>query len=122
MSNETEYLDGSDQEAAEALAAEERRLQLAIEINDLKKLMSMKEGRRFMWRLLSDSGVYRTSFATNGLQMAHLEGQRAIGLMKLAEIMDHCPEQFNVMTMEQAANAKRSRSSSTGRSGNTSTR
>lgn len=119
MSNETEYLDASEQEAAEAQVAEERRLQLAIEISDLKKLMGMKEGRRFMWRLLSDSGVYRTSFATNGLQMAHLEGQRVIGLKWLAEIMDHCPEQFNVMTMEQAANAKRSRSS---RSGNTSSR
>lgn len=123
MSNENEHLDGDEQAAAEAQAEEARRLIRAIEIDDLKWLMSDKRGRRFMWRLLAGTGVYRSSFVTNAMQVSFLEGQRHIGLGWLAEVMENTPDNFNAMTTEQSANAKRSSSSNASSgSGNTNTR
>lgn len=53
---------------------------------DLRRIMNMVEGRRFMWTLLSDSGVFRDSFDQNGLVMARLNGARRVGLDLLKRI------------------------------------
>lgn len=113
MSEEKVVPDHDEQEAAEANAEEARRLQRVIEIDDLRFLMGTKQGRRLMWRILAQAGVYRTSFiAPNAMQVSYLEGQRSVGLAWLGEIMEHCPETFTDMTMEHQAHAKRSRGSS----------
>lgn len=123
MSNETEVLDSDEQAAAEAQAEEARRLARAIEIDDVKWLMSDKRGRRFMWRLLAGTGLYRSSFVTNAMQVSFNEGQRQVGLGWLGEVMENTPENFNVMTTEQSANAKRASSgNASSGSGNTNTR
>lgn len=128
MSDEKSVLDQDEQAAAEAAQVEAQRLQRLIEVDDLKWFMGSKQGRRLMWRLLAQAGVYRTSFvAPNAMQVSFLEGQRTIGLEWLGEIMEHCPESFHQMTMEYQAYAKRvsstsSRSSSSSRSGSTNTR
>ncbi len=63
--------------------------------------MSNKQGRRFMWRLLSRAGVYQSSFNTNNAVMAFNEGNRNAGLQQLNEIMEACPERYTEMLAEQ---------------------
>ena len=69
------------------------------EIADLRWLMGQPMGRRFMWRLLDKSGMYRTSFTGNSSTFFN-EGMRNIGLWALADVMEACPDQFSTMTQE----------------------
>jgi hypothetical protein len=86
----------ADAEATRKAADEARRQ----EVEDIKWLMGHKQGRRIAWRLLSEAGVYRTTFTGNSTGFM-LEGKRAIGLFLLAEINDHCLDQFVLMLKEQ---------------------
>lgn len=70
------------------------------EVEDVKLIMSSREGRRFMWRMLEMCGVYRSSFTGNS-ETFFREGQRNIGLMLLADIHEHCPDGFTTMLKEQ---------------------
>lgn len=101
MTQEHEPLDLNAQERASAKAAEEERLAKEKEQNDLRWVMSNKQGRRFMWRLLSEAGVFRLSFNTNNATMAFNEGYRSAGLKQLNEIMEACPERYTDMLNEQ---------------------
>lgn len=83
-------------------AREERERQLtALEVADLLWLMGSKRGRRIVWRLLEEAGVFRTSFNTNALLMAFAEGTRNYGLRVLGLIHSHCPELYAPMLKEQ---------------------
>jgi hypothetical protein len=68
---------------------------------DLKWLMGSKRGRRVIWRLLDQSGVFRLSFNTNSMQMAFAEGNRNFGNRILAMIHTLCPELYPTMVKEQ---------------------
>jgi hypothetical protein len=68
---------------------------------DFRWLMAHKQGRRLMWQWLSDAGVFRSSFSTNALHMAHLEGQRNAGLQHIERIHRLCPERYTEMQKEQ---------------------
>lgn len=89
----------------QAAEANRRREQLAkqTEDDDIKWLMGRKQGRRIIWRLLDRSGVFRSSFNTNSMQMAFAEGGRNEGLRTLAQIHRLCPELYPVM-MKEATN------------------
>lgn len=89
--------DEQQQTAADA-QAEARR----VEIEDVKWLMADKRGRRIMWRLLAEAGVYRTSFNNSGSVTAFNEGKRHIGLVLISEVNDHAANQFLVMLKEHA--------------------
>ena len=52
------------------------RLERENEEADIKWLMSSKKGRRVMWRLLDQAGVFKLSFNTNAMTMAFAEGNR----------------------------------------------
>lgn len=56
----------------------ERRLRI-IE-NDMKFILSKREGRRFLWHLMSNAGVFQTSFSVTAEQTAFKEGRRDVGL------------------------------------------
>jgi hypothetical protein len=71
------------------------------EETDIKWLMGTKRGRRILWRLMDQSGVFRLSFNTNAMQMAFAEGNRNFGNRMLAMIHDQCPELYSVMVKEQ---------------------
>jgi len=81
-------------EKSEALATRE-------ELNDIAWLMANKRGRRVVWRWLEYSGVFRTSFSTEALEMAMREGQRNHGLRLLAQIHERCPGSYQLMVQEQ---------------------
>lgn len=67
---------------------------------DLRRVMGSESGRRFINRLLSRCGVYRSSFTGNS-ETFFREGARNVGLFLLAEIQAHCAEEFLTMLKEQ---------------------
>ena len=83
----------SDKELRDRLARES-------EVEDVRWLMSNKRGRRILWRLLDQSGVFRLSFTTNAMQTAFNEGCRNFGLRTLAMIQEHCSDQYSQMQKE----------------------
>lgn len=70
------------------------------EEQDLKWLMSSKRGRRIVWRLLEQAGVFRLSFNPNAMQMAFNEGGRNYGNRTLGQIHAYCSELYPVMVKE----------------------
>ena len=64
-------------------------------------LMSQKRGRRLVWRLLSQTGLFRSSFTGSNSQTFFNEGQRNVGLWITALLTEHCPEDYAKMTVEQ---------------------
>lgn len=83
-------------EADEAKAAQRRR----IEIGDFAWLMSDKRGRRIVWRILEQAGVYRTSFTGNSSTFFN-EGKRSMGLFVLSEVHEIAPDALPQMLKEQ---------------------
>lgn len=83
----------SDKDAANKLAREN-------EGSDIRWLMGNKRGRRIVWRLLDQSGVFRLSFNSNSMQMAFNEGNRNFGNRTLALINTLCPELYMTMVKE----------------------
>jgi hypothetical protein len=72
---------------------------------DVKWLMQNEAGRRIMWQLLSDAGVFRSSFTGDTDGMLYKEGKRAIGLSHLGEITAHCKSEFIRMLEEHQTDA-----------------
>lgn len=72
------------------------------EEGDIRWLMGSKRGRRIIWRLLDQAGVFRLSFNTNAMQMAFAEGNRNYGLRTLAQVQTLCPELYTLMAKENA--------------------
>lgn len=100
MSNDRDPTDVRDLERTEAQAADTKRRNYLRERNDLQTVMSTVQGRRFMWRQLERAGVFRTTFAGHDPKTNFNEGQRNIGVMLLADIHEHCIEQYVVMLTE----------------------
>lgn len=84
------------------------RLERETEESDLKWLMGSKRGRRIVWRLLDQSGVFRMSFNTNAMAMAFAEGNRNFGNRTLALIHTLCPELYPTMIKEASNERTRS--------------
>lgn len=82
-----------------ARGAAKRREQ---EIADFRWLMSDPHGRRFVWRLMSEGGVFYETFVPgDALATAHREGKRVQGLKLLNEVLEVCPEHWVNMMRDQ---------------------
>ena len=88
------------QERAESEQGQRNKLAKDTEESDLKWLVTTKRGRRIVWRLLEQGGVFRLSFNSNALQMAFNEGNRNSGNKLLALVNVVSPEMFPVMLRE----------------------
>jgi len=88
----------SQDEEAQANELEQRTARQK-QIDDIKWLLAHKQGRRIVWRILEQAGVYRQTFTGNN-DTFFLEGKRSIGLFVLAEVMSASVDAFNVMTKE----------------------
>lgn len=75
------------------------------QIDDIRETAQRPAGRRLIWRLLGEAGIFRSSFAANPHVTSLNEGKRDIGLMLLKDIMTAQPDLFTVMQKE-AANDK----------------
>lgn len=77
-----------------------RKLDRDQEKADFAWLMSDKRGRRFMWRMLEVTGVYRSSFTGNS-ETFFREGQRNVGLKLISDIHELAPDTYTLMLEEQ---------------------
>lgn len=102
MSKEFDPTDLRAQEKAKADKDIREKLAQENEEADIKWLMGNKRGRRILWRLLDQSGVFRLSFNTNAMQMAFAEGNRNFGNRALAMIHTLCPELYPTMVKENS--------------------
>lgn len=93
-------LDLAGQEHAKAQAAQRAKVQAENEVVDFKWLMGSKRGRRIVWRLLDQAGVFRSSFDPNAARMAFAEGNRNAGLAIIGQVLTHCPELYPTMVKE----------------------
>lgn len=71
-------------------------------VEGLGNLLSTKQGRSWYWNLLSQCGVFVTSFTGNSATFFN-EGKRQIGLMLVAELTREYPDHYVTM-MKEARN------------------
>ena len=69
------------------------------EISDLKVVLGIPEGRRVLWKYLSECGVYKTSFTGNSETFFN-EGRRTIGLKIIADIYKSDVDAYALMMKE----------------------
>ena len=93
-------LDLCGQERQREDVEQARKLERDQEKTDFAWLMSDKRGRRFMWRMLEVTGVYRTSFTGNSTTFFN-EGMRNVGLQLIANIHEFAPDAYPMMLDEQ---------------------
>lgn len=88
--------------AQHAKAKADAEQELRWEIDDLVWLMTSKRGRRVMWRLLTNAGVYRQSYVPgDAFGTAFNEGNRNQGSRLLALILEHASEAYGLMVQER---------------------
>jgi len=92
----------TDIETRDTNRASAAKLARQVEANDWKRQLSTSEGRRFVWRLLGDCGVFRSSFTGNSETFFN-EGRRSVGLNILTAIEAHTPEAYALMSAEARA-------------------
>lgn len=90
------------QEDREAIAQQKVALKTATDADaqDLRAIMSLPAGRRFIWRLLETTHLYQTSFGFGNDRANYLEGERSIGVQLLAKLHKHCFELYQQMERE----------------------
>ena len=67
----------------------------------ISALMQSTVGRAYCWAELESCHIFHTSYSPDPQQMAFNEGERNVGLQRLALIMDHSPDEFLLMWREQ---------------------
>lgn len=100
MTKDFDPIDIRSQERAKTDKVVRDKMARETEEADLKWLMGSRRGRRVVWRLLDQSGVFRLSFNTNAMSMAFAEGNRNFGNRTLAMIHSLCPELYPAMVKE----------------------
>lgn len=95
-----EPLDNIAHEVSRDDVEERKRRDREDEANDIRWLMGGKRGRRIVWRILEQTGVFRLTFNTNAMQMAFAEGNRNYGNRVLGMVLEICPEFYLTMVKE----------------------
>lgn len=70
------------------------------DLSDLRSVMSTREGRRVMNRLIEFCGVMSTGFNPNGSITNFNLGQRNVGLKLYADLEEGCPQSYLLMRQE----------------------
>nr|DAK35325.1 MAG TPA: hypothetical protein [Caudoviricetes sp.]DAN93740.1 MAG TPA: hypothetical protein [Caudoviricetes sp.] len=68
--------------------------------SDIGLLMRQPYGRRVVWQMLEQAGVWRSSFNTEPLAMAFAEGRRNFGLWLLDLVVRECADEYELMMRE----------------------
>ena len=94
-----EKYSASDKEAIEKrttkIRSEEER-----QVLELGRLLNMYEGRAYIWRIMSECGIFSNSYAGDVNDTLFNEGRRKIGLVMLTEVLTHFPKAFTLMQTE----------------------
>lgn len=72
----------------------------ARERADLESLLSTVQGRRFVWKLLCDAGLYQVISGVDDFTRGVAEGRRRAGLALIAPIQALNPEYYHLMAKE----------------------
>lgn len=68
--------------------------------DDMRAILAMPEGRRFLWRLLGQCKVYESVFDREATVMAFRSGAQDVGHFVLAEIVEAQPDAYLQMMIE----------------------
>ena len=74
----------SDEKSVKSQTQKDKNIR-DTELEDWRLLLSKQWGRRLVWRILDQTGLYRTSFTGNSTTFFN-EGQRNIGLWLVDEV------------------------------------
>jgi hypothetical protein len=96
-----DFQDLTPQKEIEAKIKRKRKRHL----NDICKIVSMPEGRRVLFAIFKETGVWRSSFTGNSTTFFN-EGARNVGLVLLRDLMEAKPEAFNQMMRENYSEIK----------------
>jgi hypothetical protein len=69
--------------------------------NDVKEILDLAGGRRFMRHLIGMCGVYHDNFATNALVMSNMNGMRKVGLQLIGLMETAAPDAYIKLLSEQ---------------------
>lgn len=100
MDNSYDPLDLTTQDERQQARKAEDKLAVAQEVEDFLWIMRSKQGRRFVWRFLTWTHLFKTSFTGNS-ETFFREGERNIGVRLMDEIHTHCYELYGTMVREQ---------------------
>lgn len=67
---------------------------------DLQFVMGHQQGRRFVWKLLSETGMFEHGFIPNGSEQYYRAGKRDVGLALLGVIHKDFPDMYQLMQNE----------------------
>src|SRR5690348_3711287 len=101
MSDEPQALVGNaadPKQIAEASRKEKDRRKR--ELAELRRLLDLPDGRRFLWRLLEHCDVFASVYDDVPVRMAHHSGKQDVGHFLLAEINDAQPTALLQMMRE----------------------
>ena len=91
-----------DPDVAAERRADEAEVAEALRLLDMETLVQSLPFRRYIWSLLSVSGLYINGFSTDPLMMAFAAGKREIGLRILKDITTADPSVYVKMQQENA--------------------
>lgn len=75
-------------------------------LEDLKYVAATKNGRSFLWWLLSMSGIYHDNYNQDSGLMKYQAGKRALGL-EVLNLMDECDPELIYKIAKEKNNGKR---------------
>ena len=67
---------------------------------NLQAVLNMQSGRAFLWNILCECGLFKTSYAGDSNEIYFLEGQRNIGLSIMNDINEVDPDSYLKMMKE----------------------
>jgi hypothetical protein len=94
-----------DPEAVAEAKAKAKTLSMQSQ-EDTRALMALPAFRRFVWEILEQTHVFRTSFTGNS-ETFFKEGERNIGLKVFLRLQKDDPDGYAVMVKENSEGAKR---------------
>lgn len=69
------------------------------EKRDWCEVLETDAGKRLLWRILGECGIFMDPFNTNALVMARATGAQGIGRFIHIEIQEACPEKYLEMQL-----------------------
>lgn len=76
------------------------------ELSDIRKILSMVEGRRVYWRFMSRAGAFRTPY-TGEINSTNFNcGQQSLGFFMFDELLEASPASFSQMQREARSEEK----------------
>lgn len=77
------------------------------ELDDVRVMLSLAEGRRFLWRLMGQCKLFDTPISHDARTTDHNIGKGEIGRFLLSEVRESAPEGFLLMQQEAYAEDER---------------